>query len=190
MRISRFAKLTLLVSVVTVGSVAAVHAGPITAGTVEFSPSLAFNRSSYTPAGGGAAGSVTHLNLTASLGRALNDRFEVMGGVIVQHRDLASVGYTGEGAAVGGQYNFPAQGNVIPFVSANVGIVRFSSNGVTDRSVLAPMLRVGFRSMIGEARSLNVSFGFQHEENPKSSLEDSGNMFDVGVGMSMFRSHS
>ena len=66
-------------------------------------------------------------------------------------------------------------------------LVRLS---VTDRSVLAPMLRVGFRSMIGEARSLNVSFGFQHEENPKSSLEDSGNMFDVGVGMSMFRSHS
>ena len=51
MRVSRFARHTLLTAAVTFGSIAVAQADTITAGTVEFSPSLSFNRSSYTAAG-------------------------------------------------------------------------------------------------------------------------------------------
>jgi hypothetical protein len=186
MRVSRFAKRTLLTATAILSSSVAAHAGPIAAGVMEYSPTVAFNRSSYTAAGATST-SVTHLDVTGTAARAFSDHYQLSAGVIVQHRDLAGTGFTGEGGMVGGQYNFNANDNLIPYVSAGLGFVQFSSNGINDRSVLVPMLRVGFRSMIGETRSLNVSFGYQHEVNPKSSLNDSGNMFDVGVGMSIFR---
>ncbi len=75
---------------------------------------------------------------------------------------------------------------MFPFASAALGLVQYTGDD-SDRALLLPMMRVGFRSMIGDARSLNVSFGFQHESNPKSDHETSADVFDIGVGMSLFR---
>ena len=82
--------------------------------------------------------------------------------------------------------NFASRGGVVPFASAALGLVQYTGDD-SDRALLLPMMRVGFRSMIGDARSLNVSFGFQHESNPKSDHETSADVFDIGVGMSLFR---
>ena len=157
MRVSRFAQRTLLTATAILSSSMAAHAGPIAAGVMEYSPSVAFNRSTYTAAGAATSTSVTHLDVTGTAARAFSEHYQVSAGVIVQHRDLAGTGFTGEGGMVGGQYNFNANENLIPYVGASLGFVQFSSNGVNDRSMLAPMLRVGFRSMVGESRSLNVS---------------------------------
>jgi hypothetical protein len=189
MRVSRLATMALSVTM-TLGSFAAAHATPITAGSFEFSPSLAFNRASFTPPTGvGGAGTATHLNFNVSAARAMNEQFQIMAGVLLLHRDIQGDGRTAVGASFGGQFNFAAQENLLPFVSANLGVIQYRNNGYADRALLAPMLRVGFRSMIGDARSLNVSVGFQHEANAKSTMESSANVFDVGVGMSLFRAH-
>ena len=76
---------------------------------------------------------------------------------------------------------------MIPFISGGVGVLSYSGQGTSDRALLLPMIRAGFRTMIGEGRSVNVSIGYQHEANSKSTVETDANMLDVGVGLSLFR---
>ncbi len=187
MRVSRVATFMALSVTLTVAAVAAAQASPIAAGTFEFSPSLAFNRSSFTPAGGGDAGTITQLNLNAGVSRAMSEQFQLTAGALLQHKDIAGNGRTSAGLSAGGQFNFKSQQNVIPFMSASLGVVQYQDQGSADRALLAPMIRVGFRSMVADARSLNVSLGYQHETNSKSAFESTANLFDVGVGMSLFR---
>ena len=90
------------------------------------------------------------------------------------------------GASFGTQYNFNSKSGMLPFASAAFGFVQYTGDD-SDRAMLLPMMRAGFRSMLGDARSLNVSVGFQHESNPESAHETSADVFDIGVGMSLFR---
>lgn len=188
MRTPRFVILTLVTCAAIGTSVAHASDAPILkTGTFEFTPSLAFNRSSFDPIGTAANQSVTHLSFDASISRCMSDRFELGASFLAQHRAIGGDGRDAFGGAVTGTINFPPQGNVIPFASAGAGALAFTSEGRTDQALLLPMLRVGFRTMISEARSLNISVGFQHETNSKSAIEESANTFEVGVGLSFFR---
>jgi len=185
MKVTRFAAFAAL-SLVSLSATA--FAGPMTPKTLEFSPTLAFNRSSYSQITGGT-GTATNLNLSAALSRTMTQRFQAQGALLLQHRDLAGDGHTAYGASVGGQWNFPGQTNVVPFLSANVGAIQYRSAGATDKALLAPILRVGFRSMLDDAHSMNVSVGYQHESNSVSTFEKDSNTWDVGIGVSLFRAH-
>ena len=44
--------------------------------------------------------------------------------------------------------------------------------------------------MMFDTRSVNVSLGYHHEINPESTFEESSNVFDVGVGFSIFRARA
>lgn len=186
MHASRTAAFTALALMVV--GVATAVAGPFAPGTMEYSPLVAFNRSSFTPAGSTTAFSVTHLNLSASAARVMSPQFQVQGGLMVQHRDWADAARTSYGGSFGGQWNFAQMSNTLyPFLSASLGGVVYHGDGVNDKALVAPMIRLGFRSMLNDAHSLNVSLGYQHEINHSSTFEESSNLFDVGVGMSLFK---
>lgn len=161
-------------------------AGPTTPKTLEVSGLLAFNRSSYGLDDSDLSFSVTHVNAAASVGRSMNENFQLNGSALFQHRSIAG-GQNGIGAALGATYNFTPQGNLVPFLSASFGALSYVEDGASDKSLLLPMLRIGFRSMIGGDRSLNVSMGFQHEVNSKTTTAESSNVFDLGVGISLFQ---
>ena len=177
--------ISLVVPLIVAAPLARASADPFTRGTLEISPSLSFNRSTYTPVGGGDALSTTHIDLSAGVGRFVSPRWELEGALLVQHRDESGVARNGFGASAAAIVNSPAKGNVIPFFSVGLGGLSYSNNGQSDRTILLPILRAGFRTMIGDTRSVNVSISFQHETNPKSPFEKSDNLFEVGVGLSM-----
>ena len=184
MRTQRFAFLMTLVAVTLTP---AARAGTLGSGTTEFTPSVAFNRSTFTPAGGGTSGSTTHLNLSGQIGRCLTDRLELGGGLLYQRRGETGTSRNALGASGGATLNFATEGSVVPFLSGGVGVLSYSTQGSSDRALLLPMVRAGFRTLMGEGRSVNVSIGFQHEANSKSTVEKDANMLDVGVGLSLFR---
>lgn len=159
----------------------------LTSGTLEFSGLYAFNRSTFEPAGGGPSSSQTHLSAAAGVGRWMSDRFELTSALRVQHRSFAGEGQNGFGGSVGGVFNFARQGNLVPFVSAEAGMLSYFSGGTSDKAMLLPIVRAGFRSMIGEGRSLNVSLGYLHESNPKSTVQGTVETFDAGIGISLFK---
>ena len=177
----------ILLSVTVLGvSLAGAETSPVRSRGFEFAPSIAFTRSSVSPTGGSASISATHINLRADAARAFNDRFQLTAGVLAQHSARLGSARNSAGASFGGPYNFASQSGVLPFASMAFGLVQYTGDD-SDRALLLPMMRVGFRSMVGDARSLNVSVGFQHESNPESAHETSADVFDIGVGMSLFR---
>jgi hypothetical protein len=187
MQIARSLFRTVLFVVALSPAIARADESPIAPGTMEFFPSVAFNRSSFTGPGGAYSGSVTHVNFAAGMGYCFSEAFEVAGSFLAQHKAVAGQGRDGFGGATTGLVNFGPQGNVIPFVSGGVGVLAYSTDGESDRSWMFPMLRAGFRTMMFGTRSVNVSLGYHHEINPESNFEESANVFDVGVGISLFR---
>ena len=187
MRSHRALWVTVLSAAALAGSFAYAHAGALGSGALEFTPTVAFSRSSFTPVGGGAAGTDTHASLDASVGRYFSEQWELAGGLLVQHLAAGGSARNAVGGVARAIYNAPAQGNLMPFVSAGIGALQFSSSGATDRALLFPVLRAGFRSTIGEDRTINISVGFQHEINNQSAFNASADMFDVGIGFSIMR---
>jgi hypothetical protein len=120
-------------------------------------------------------------------GRCFTDRLEGTAALLVQHRAQAGTGRNAIGASLGVTANLSAHENVRPFVSAAVGALAYTNPGSMDRAVLAPILRAGIRTFVMEGRSVNVSIGYQHELNPESAIAESADVFDIGVGMSLFR---
>jgi hypothetical protein len=185
MRNHRF---VILVSVIAMSAwVTVAGANPFTTGTLEISPSVSFNRSSITSPGGNTLESRTYVNFDATFGRCMSDRFELAASLLAQRRPSAGDGRNGFGASVGGILNFEPQANLIPFVSAQIGILSYETSGDRESAMLVPMVRAGFRTMIDETRSLNVSFGYQHQTRSDSIFEESSDSFDVGIGMSWLR---
>jgi len=160
---------------------------PRSAGTIEFAPSVSFSRSAFTPVGGTTSIATTNLSASAAIGRCMTDRVELIGTLLLQHRDEAGSGRTGYGGGAGVQYNLIPQNNVTPFFSATVGAISYSGTAGSDKAFLAPMLRAGVSTSIMEGRAVNISAGYQHEINRKSTLEKSADAFDVAIGMSFFR---
>lgn len=187
MKTTRLALLVMTAAALS-ASVALADESPSTPGTFELSTSVGFNRSTYNVENSDVSNSNTTLNAAIGLGRSITPNTEVNGALLLQHRALASEGRNGFGASLGGTYNFNQQGNLIPFVAASVGGLAYSADSGTDKSLLLPMVRVGFRSMIGDNKSLNVSMGYQHESNSQSTVAGSSNVFDVGIGVSLFQS--
>ena len=179
--------LLLMMSMALATSVAMADTDPTAPGTLEFSGNLAFTRQSFSAEATDQSWSVTNLNAALSAGRAMTKDFSLTAALLGQHHALGGEGKDGLGASLGAVYNMPRQGNLLPFASASVGAINYFSPGQSDKALLLPMMRVGFRSMIGGDRSLNVSMGYQHETNSESDVAGSSNMFDVGIGLSIFQ---
>jgi len=186
MRIARRAALAALAISAIVTSVAAANTETIAPGTFEFTPTLAFSRTSFTVPGINENASITHFDLNATVARSFTEQFQLMGGLLVQHHAGTGEDLTSYGGSVGAMLNLPVQGSVIPFASLQMGFVQYTGSE-SDRAMLAPMMRLGVRSWIADQRTLNVSLGYRHEINPESSVRDDANVFDIGVGVSMMK---
>jgi hypothetical protein len=190
MRTHRFAVFVLCSAAVAFATMARADEGPITPGTLAISPTLAFSRTAVSPPGGGSALSQTRVNAAAVIGRYISDRVQLNTALLGQHQAMSGRGLNGIGGSLGATVDFTPQGAVTPFFSASIGAISYTHQGITDRALLAPMLRVGFRAPIAAARTVDVSFGYQHEANKESTFESSSDTFELGVGVSIFRPHS
>lgn len=187
MRAHRIVWVTLLSAAAIAIPLANAWADAVTSGTLEFTPTVSFSRSSFTPANGGETQSNTLASFDAQVGRYFDENWEIAGSVLAQHVAAGGDGRNAYGGVLRGIYNAPAQGTLIPFASLGFGALQFDSHGSTDRAILAPVMRAGFRSAIGDNHTVNVSVGYQHEINSESAFEDSANLFDIGIGFTFMR---
>lgn len=186
MRRQKLMFFTLIAVALTAMPVAAFAANAFTPGTFEFSPSLSFSRSSFTMVDGDEAASVTHLNFAGTVARAFPNRWQIMAGVLGQHRAQMGSARNAYGAQAGAIYNFPDQGSMVPFMMVGAGAIAYTGDE-SDKAMLLPTVRLGIRSMLDGQRSINVSVGYQHVSNPESTMEEAADMFDVGIGVSLFK---
>ena len=187
MRIRNLSISVALLAVTLLATAAAAADGPFTRGAFDFTPSLSLNRTSFTREGSTTAASVTQATLGLSAARCMTERFELGAGLLMIHRPIGDRSRNAFGASANAIFNLPAHENVIPFLSGGVGVTTYSADGTTDKAMLLPMLRVGFRTLMGSGRTLNASIGYSHEMNPNSPVERSADLFDVGVGISVFK---
>ena len=162
-------------------------------GTVEFIPSLGFNRHSLS-FNGADLGTLTNFNADGFVGYCITNHFELGGGLLVNYdsfdnpftgsENSTSIGFTG-----GAQYNFSSGGQTIPFARAAIGVVTnsgsFSALG-EETTVIAPMLQAGLRLLVGSSASVNCGVGYQHHSNAFGGQDVSSNTFDLEVGLSVF----
>jgi hypothetical protein len=161
-------------------------ASPSLRGSVEFAPSVSFTHQNFKREGYGNIDRFTQLNIAPTVGYYVSDRYEVTGGFLVRHESVNGNSDTSLGATAGLQYNFPRQGNVIPFASAGFGALFYDGFSLNDTAVLAPILTGGIRVPVGTSASVNMSLGYQHESNANGEFNASANRLVANVGVSLF----
>ncbi len=178
------------VAVVLCGSSA--HAGPMSKGTVELSPSLSFSHNSLR-SNGTDDGSLTTLLANTQVGYCLSNLVEIIGGPLLTHQSVdppsgGSVSATSFGLSGGVRLNFASSGNIVPFVGAAVGFASNSGDGAfgTETTTIAPILQGGIRVLVGPSGSVNLGVGYQHESNAFGVKDESSNTFAFEVGVSLF----
>jgi hypothetical protein len=89
---------------------------------------------------------------------------------------------TALGVLAGATYNFSPQGGLIPFAGLGIGTLFYDGFTFNDTAVLAPSLTGGIRLLVGDAGSVNLSLGYEHETDGSVST----NRMVAGVGVSLF----
>lgn len=84
--------------------------------------------------------------------------------------------------------NVPTEGRIVPFVQASVGLIHWSASGDAglDMSLVLPFVGGGFRVLMGEHASFNISAGFEHHTNALGDSAASSRNFGVRFGLSAF----
>jgi len=163
-------------------------------GSVEIAPSAAYayNKLSFR---GNDDGAVTGAFVDVLVGYYVTDMIQVGGSVLVEHSSIdpppgagATSTRSSFGLDAGVQVNFPASGNVVPFVRAAAGFASNSGSGAfgTESTILAPIVAGGIRWMVGDAGSVNMGVAFRHEINAFGVKDEDANVFRVFVGVSLF----
>lgn len=183
----------LVVLVVLSGSVAPkAHAGALSKGTVELTPSLAFSHNSLSFLGTDV-GSLTTLQSSVVVGYCVSDLLEVAGGPLVVRQSISDPGFGSEsgtsiGFTGGVQLNFASGGQMVPFVRAAFGIV--GNSGVlslgTETTTIAPILVAGLRVLVGNSASVNFGVGYQHASKALGVQDLSSSTFGLDIGVSIF----
>jgi len=158
------------------------RADQLQAGAIELSPKVSFSHSSMKREGYGNVDNFTQFDLAPSVGFCLNRRYQVNGAVLVRHEAVNGARATSLGALTGLTYNFTSQGAVIPFGGVAFGTLFNSGFTFDNTSVLAPVLSGGVRVLVGNAGSVNLSLGYEHETDGHVSV----NRLVSAVGVSIF----
>jgi len=158
----------------------------ITAGSVEFSPTVSFTHQNFKREGYGNVDHFTQLDVRPTVGFCLTDHYEVMAGFLARHQSLNGNKDTALGATAGVTYNFSRQGSVIPFASLGFGALFYDGFTMDRTAVLAPMLTGGARVPVGSKAAVNMSLGYQHESNADGEFNASANRIVASVGVSLF----
>jgi hypothetical protein len=184
------ALLVLLAATVTPAASAPARTSQLSAGSIEFSPSVAFTHSNMKREGYGNVDTFTRLEITPTIGYCLSQHYEVTGGVMTRHESTNGVSETNLGAIAGLTYNFSGQGTLVPYASLGFGALFYNGFSLNDTAVLAPMLTGGVRVLVGSSASVNANIGYQHESNAQGEFGASANRLIAGVGVSLFPWHS
>jgi hypothetical protein len=158
----------------------------IATGSIEFAPSVSFSHTNMKREGYGNVDTFTKLDITPTIGYCVSDHYEVTGGFMTRHESSNGVSETALGATAGLMYNFSPQGGLIPYASVGFGALFYDGFSLNDTAVLAPMLTVGVRVLVGSTASVNANLGYQHESNALGEFGVTENRLLAGVGVSLF----
>jgi hypothetical protein len=158
----------------------------VSAGSVEFSPSVTFSHSNFKREGYGNVEHFTQLDVRPTVGFCLTDHYEVTAGLLARHQSVNGESNTALGASAGLTYNFSRHGSVIPFASFGFGALFYDGFTMDNTAVLAPMIAGGVRVPVGSNASVNMSLGYQHESNADGEFNASANRVLAAVGVSLF----
>src|SRR5262245_30705735 len=178
--------LALAFAITSSTGVGLAGANQISAGSIEFSPSVSCSHSNMKREGYGNVDTSTRLDITPTIGYCISNHYEVSGGVMTRHQSTNGNSETALGATAGIQYNFSPHGTVIPFLGLGFGTLFYDGFSLDNTAVLAPMLSGGIRVLVGSSASVNMSLGFQHEDNAEGEPGVSANRLIAGVGVSLF----
>ena len=173
-------------------SAASAGAAPLGQGAVELQVGSSFSHNSYSYQGETVLRQTT-LALGLSGGDFLTDRLEIGGGVAAVHSFLDEVGVgsasqTSFGLSGNVTFNFPAGGNLVPFVGLAVGPIFYSGDGLssTEATLILPSVQVGVRQMVGNSASVNFGLSFAHQLNALGVKDLNGNQLALTIGMSIY----
>jgi hypothetical protein len=158
----------------------------VSAGSVEFSPSVSFTHQNFKREGYGNVERFTQLDVRPTVGFCLTDHYEVTTGFLARHISQNGNSDTALGASAGVIYNFSRKGSVIPFVSLGFGALFYDGFTMDRTAVLAPMVAGGVRVPVGSKATVNMSLGYQHESNADGEFDASANRVLASVGVSVF----
>ena len=158
----------------------------VSAGAVEFSPTVTFTHQNFKREGYGNVDHFTQLDVKPTVGFCVSDHYEVMAGFLARHTSVNGDDDTALGATAGLTYNFSRHGSVIPFVGLGFGALFYDGFTMDNTAVLAPMINGGVRVPVGGMAAVNMSLGYQHESNADGEFNASANRIVASVGVSLF----
>jgi hypothetical protein len=158
----------------------------LTAGSVEFSPTVSFTHQNFKREGYGNVEHFTQLDMRPTIGFCVTDHYEVMAGILARHQSVNGDKDTALGATAGLTYNFSRHGNIIPFATLAFGALFYDGFTMDRTAVLLPMLSGGVRVPVGSKAAVNLSLGYQHESNADGEFNASANRMLASVGVSLF----
>ena len=143
---------------------------------------MSFSHSNLKREGYGNVDRFTEFQFTPTVGFCFTDRFEATTALAIRHASQNGDGETALGVQAGFLYNFPTQGQLIPFAGVGFGVLFYDGFTFNDTAVLAPDLTGGVRILVGSAGSVNLRVSYQHESDGHVSM----NRLLGGVGVSLF----
>ncbi|HEV8128638.1 MAG TPA: hypothetical protein VGQ14_03180 [Candidatus Eisenbacteria bacterium] len=158
----------------------------MTAGSVEFAPTVSFTHQNFKREGYGNVEHFTQLDMRPTVGFCLTDHYEVTTGLLARHISQNGTSDTALGASAGVIYNFSQKGSVIPFAGVGFGALFYDGFTMDRTAVLAPMVSGGVRVPVGSKATVNMSVGYQHESNADGEFNASANRMLASVGVSVF----
>jgi len=158
----------------------------VSAGSVEFSPTVSFVHQNFKREGYGNVDHLTQLDVRPTIGFCLTDHYEIIGGLLARHQSVNGSDDTALGAEAGLTYNFSRHGTIIPFATVGFGALFYDGFTMDNTAVLAPMISGGIRVPVGTNAAVNMSLGYQHESNADGEFNASANRIVASVGVSLF----
>ena len=177
---------SLLRTIALLAALSALHVHRATAqqlapGSVELAPRVSFSHWNVKREGYGNVDNFTQFSFSPAMGVCLTQHHEILAGVLVRHEAVNGTGNTRLGALAGYQYNFSPQGGLIPFAGIGFGM-NFGEGFTFDQSSLvAPALTAGIRFLVGNAGSVNMSLGYEHETD--NHVSENRMLAQVGVSL-------
>jgi len=158
--------------------------------TLDLDARFAFEHTSVSidlPTGGEEEYGATTFYLNAGLGYFVTSRVEIIGDLLVDHSSVDEFDVTGFGLGARGQYHFPTEGGVIPFVGLGLGFVTHGGDLDNDETeFFFPEISGGVRVPFEDVVAMNFSVGYRHRFSAYGIEEASGNEIFLGFGISVF----
>jgi hypothetical protein len=169
-----------------------VNAGTIPEKTMEIEGRGSFSHDSFSAAGDDV-GSTTEMNLSGTVGYAVTNAIQVVGGLQFQRASASPEGgdsssFSGYGARAGARYNFTTQSSIVPFVEAGMSFLAWSGDGYEDAKTTMglPYVGGGARLLIGNSASINFGGQFERTTNALGVEDMDSNSFGFYTGISVF----